>query len=116
MAGAALTKSKAFAVRIIKLYKFLRDEKQEYAISRQIVRSGTSIGANLAEAEYGITRREFATKLYIALKECAETAYWLELLHDTEYLADEQYESLDRDCQEIRRMLSAATKTIRQEQ
>ena len=101
-----------FAVRIVKLYQFLCDEKKEYTLSKQILRSGTSIGANLAEAESAISRKDFLSKLYIALKECSETLYWLELMKETEYLTEEQFQSLHRDCEELRKMLSSSTKTI----
>lgn len=105
-------KSKKFAVRIVRLYQYLSDEKHEYVLSKQILRSGTSIGANIAESECAISRRDFVAKLYIALKECMETLYWLDLLRDTEYITQEQYSSLEQDCQELRKMLSSATKTI----
>lgn len=105
-------KSKKFAVRIVNLYKFLCDEKKEFVLSKQILRSGTSIGANMAEAECAISRKDFLAKIYIALKECAETLYWLDLLHETEYITDIQYSSLQSDCEELRRMLSATTKTL----
>lgn len=108
-------KSKKFAVRIVRLYQFLSGEKREFVLSKQILRSGTSIGANLAEAECAISRKEFLAKIYIALKECAETLYWLELLHDTAYLTDEQFHSLACDCTELRKMLSSTTKTLREE-
>lgn len=81
-------------------------------MSKQLLRCGTSIGANLAEAECAISRKDFLSKVYIALKECAETKYWLEILHETDYLTDNQYESINGDCEEIRRMLSATTKTM----
>ena len=106
-------KSKRFAVRVVRLYNYLRDEKKEFVIAKQVLRSGTSIGANLAEAEYGYSRRDFANKLYVALKECAETLYWLELLHNTDYLSDKQYVDLKDDCDEIRKMLASATKTLK---
>ena len=107
-------KSKAFAVRIVRLLQFLQREKNEYTISKQLLRAGTSIGANLAEAEYAISRKEFQAKLYIALKETAETLYWLELLHQTDYLTQSQYSSLYEDAEELRKLLSSATKTIRE--
>ena len=81
-------------------------------LSKQILRSGTSIGANIAEARCAYSRKDFAAKIYIALKECAETIYWLELLHSTEYLTDEEYNSLHCDCETLRRMLSATTKHL----
>ena len=105
-------KSKRFAVRVVRLYNYLREEKKEYIIAKQVLRSGTSIGANIAEAEYGYSRRDFTSKLYVALKECAETLYWLELLYNTDYLNDKQYSDLRSDCDEIRKMLSSATKTL----
>ena len=105
-------KSKKFAVRIVRLYQYLSDENHVYVLSKQILRSGTSIGANIAESECAISRRDFVAKLYIALKECMETLYWLDLLRDTEYITQEQYSSLEQDCQELRKMLSSATKTI----
>lgn len=105
-------KSKKFAVRIVKLYKFLCNEKKEYILSKLILRSGTSIGANIAESECAISKKDFLSKLYIALKECVETIYWLDLLYDTDYLTDEQYKSLKSDCEELRKMLFSSTKTI----
>ncbi|MDD4279229.1 four helix bundle protein [Candidatus Sumerlaeota bacterium] len=111
--GMAKAKSKAFAIRIINLYKYLSTDKQEHVLSKQILRSGTSIGANIAEAEYAISRNEFLSKVYIALKECSETLYWLELLHDTAYLTEEQYTSLLADGTELKKILIATTKTMK---
>ena len=111
----ARDKSERFAVRIVKLYKFLCIEKNEYVLSKQILRSGTSIGANLAEAECAISRNDFISKVYIALKEESETLYWLRILIKTGYLTEAQYNSLYNDCEEIRKMLSSSTKTLRQE-
>ena len=105
-------KSKRFAVRIVKLYQFLCSEKKEYVLSKQVLRSGTSIGANLAEAETAISRKDFLSKVYIALKECSETLYWLELLKETEFLTQEQFDSVYHDCEELKKMLTATTKTI----
>lgn len=85
-------------------------------MSKQLLRSGTSIGANLAEAEYAISRNDFLSKLYIALKETSETLYWLRLLYNTDYLNVKQYESIYHDAEELRKMLSAATKTTREAQ
>lgn len=84
--NTAKYKSKKFAVRIVKLYKYLCDTKKEYVLSKQLLRSGTSIGANLEEAECAISKKDFLVKIYISLKECSETKYWLELLYETEYL------------------------------
>ena len=108
----AKAKSKRFAIRIVRLYQFLCDEKKEYVLSKQILRSGTSIGANLAEAEASSSRKDFLAKIYIALKECTETQYWLELLKETDYLTEGQFQSLNNDCEEIRKMLSSTTKTL----
>lgn len=106
-------KSKIFAVRIVKLYNHLKDSKKEYVLSKQLLRCGTSIGANIAEAECAISRKDFHAKMYIAYKECAETKYWLEVLHDSEYLTDYQYESIIHDCQEIYKLLASITKSIK---
>lgn len=105
-------KSKKFSVRIVNLYKYLCDKKNEYVLSKQILRSGTSIGANIAESKCAISKKDFLSKIYIALKESAETLYWLDLLYETEYITDSQYESLYADCEEIKKMLSSTTKTI----
>ena len=105
-------KSLRFAVRIVRLYQYLCEEKKEYVLSKQILRSGTSIGANLAEAETAISRKAFLSKIYIALKECSETLYWLELLKETDYLTEEQYRSMYAECEELRKMMSSSTKTI----
>ena len=107
-------KSKAFAVRIVRLYQYLQQEKKEFVLSKQLLRSGTSIGANIAEAEYAISRNEFQAKLYISLKETAETLYWLELLRRTDYLTQQQYDSLQADAEELRKLLSSSTKTIKE--
>ena len=110
--SAAGDKSKTFAVRIVKLYRFLCDEKKELVLSRQLLRSGTSIGANLAESECAISRNDFLAKVYIALKETSETQYWLELLYKTDYLSQNQFESLAKDAEELRKMLSATARTM----
>ena len=104
-------KSKKFAVRIVNLYKYLCNDKKEYVLSKQILRSETSIGANIAEAECGISKKDFLSKIYIALKECVETIYWLDLLYETGYIDERMYLSMKSDCDELRRMLSATTKT-----
>jgi four helix bundle protein len=110
----SLEKSYTFALRIIKLYKHLKDKKQEFVLSKQILRSGTSIGANLSESKYAISKNDFLSKVYIALKECAETEYWLNLLKDSDYITQKQFDSIIKDCEEIGKMLSATTKTIKQ--
>ncbi len=106
------TKSRNFAIRIIKLYQTLRTEKKEYILSNQILKSGTSIGANIAESECAFSKKDFLAKVYIALKECNETLYWLDLLHETGYLTEDGFRSLWMDCNELRKMLSATTKTV----
>ena len=106
-------KSKRFAVRMIRLYQYLRNEKKEYVLSKQLLRSGTSIGANLAEARFASSRNDFAAKQYIALKETSETIYWLDLLYETDYLTREQYDSILKDAEELRRLLTTSTKTLR---
>ena len=108
----AKNKSRRYAVRIVNLYKYLCESKKEYVLSKQILRSGTSIGANLAEAECAISRNDFLSKIYVALKECAETLYWLDLLHSTNYLTDAEFESLYMECDEIKKILSSTTKTM----
>lgn len=105
-------KSKKFAVRIVNLYKYLCDEKKEFILSKQILRSGTSIGANIAESECAISEKDFLSKIYIALKECAETIYWLDLLFETDYLSETEYNSIKSDCDELRKMMSSTTKTM----
>ena len=107
-------KSLAFAKRIVRVYQYLCEEKREFVMSKQILRSGTSIGANVSEAQYGSSRRDFCNKLYIALKECAETLYWLELLYSCEYLTEKEYSSLFSDCEELLKMLTSITKTIKE--
>ena len=106
-------KSRKFAIRIIKLYKYLSEEKKEFVLAKQILRSGTSIGANLAEAETAISKKDFLSKTYVALKECSETLYWLDLLHETAYLTDAMFHSIYQDGEELKRMLTATTKTLK---
>ena len=104
-------KSKAFALRIIKLYNYLKVTHNEFVLSKQILLAGTSIGANIAEAEFAISTKDFLSKLYIALKEAAETKYWLDLLNDAEYITKEQFDSINSDCEEIIKLLTSITKT-----
>lgn len=107
------TKCLDFSIRIAKLYTFLCEEKKEFVFSKQILRSGTSIGANLAEAQYGISKKDFYAKTYIALKETAETMYWLEVLHRAQYLSDKEFQSLFNDCEEIKKLFVTITKTTK---
>lgn len=112
--NVVLKKSMDFAVRIVRLYQYLCDEKKEYVMSKQLLRSGTSIGANAHEANDAISRSDFLNKMYISLKECSETLYWLTLLHKTDYLNDAEYASIQKDCNELRQILSSITKSTRE--
>lgn len=103
-------KSFDFAVRIVRLYEYLSTEKKEYVMSNQILRSGTSIGANIREAGRGQSSADFAAKLSIALKEADETLFWLELLKKTQYLDEKLGDSLQKDCEELIRILVSITK------
>ncbi len=107
------TKSKSYAIEIIKLYQYLLNTEKESVLSKQILRSGTSIGANIAESEYAISEKDFLNKLYVALKECNETLYWLDLLYESEYIDKTSYITLYKRCSEIKRILSSSTKTIK---
>ena len=109
-----LNKSLHFAARIVKLYQFLCKDKKEHVISKQIIRSGTSIGANANEAVYGVSKAEFISKLQISLKETAETECWLRLLVLSNYLTETEGKSLLDDCLEIKRILIASLKTARE--
>ena len=106
-----LSKSLQFAARIVKLYQYLTKEKHETVISKQIIRSGTSIGANANEAIYGVSKSDFIAKLQISLKETAETEYWLRLLVMSEYLSEPEGQSMIADCLEIKRILVSTLKT-----
>ena len=106
-------KSKAFAIRIIRLYQFLTTEKKEYILSKQLLRCGTSIGANVREGIFGQSKPDFHTKMTIALKEAGETEYWLELLYETDYLTVEQFNSITSDCKEVLKILIAITKATK---
>ena len=103
-----------FAVRIVKLHKYLVKEKKETIISKQIIRSGTSIGANANEAVYGVSKADFIAKLQISLKETAETEYWLRLLILSEYIAEQEGNSLLSDCLEIKRILVSTLNTAKE--
>lgn len=102
-----------FAVRIVNLCKFLREEKNEFNISNQLFRSGTSIGANMAEAQAAISKRDFIAKAYIALKESRETIYWITLLYRTQEIVEKQYLSIFHDAEELRKLLTSITMTAR---
>ena len=109
--SVVVDKSKRFGVRIIMLYRELCRQYHEYDLFRQFLRSGTSIGANIAEAECALSKRDFVAKMYVSFKECAETAYWLELLHESGYIDDKDFIMISDECSELKRMLSAITKT-----
>ena len=109
-----IDKSITFAARIIKLNQHLTKDKKEYIISKQIIRSGTSIGANINEASYGQSRADFIAKMHIALKETAETEYWLKLLTLSEYITEEMSKSLLNDCIELKRLLIASINTAKE--
>ena len=108
-----IDKSIAFAARIVKLNQYLTKNKKETVISKQIIRSGTSIGANINEANYGQSKADFVSKMHIALKETAETEYWLRLLILSEYILEKEGESLLNDCLEIKRILVATLNTAK---
>jgi four helix bundle protein len=111
--NTALYKSKRLAIKIVNLYKYLSQGQKEFVLSKQLLRSGTSIGANLAEAECAQSKRDLLAKLYISFKECSEIIYWLELLLETEFITDNEFKAIMPDCIELRKMLSASTKTLR---
>ena len=106
-------KSLAFSVRIVNLHKYLSNVKKEYVISKQVYKSGTSIGANIAEAQRAQSTADFVSKMKIALKEANETEYWLELLFETDCISEETYRQLSYDCVAIRRMLVSSVTTLK---
>ncbi|MBR4865437.1 MAG: four helix bundle protein [Clostridia bacterium] len=113
MENAVVTKSFQFAVRIVKLCRYLQTEKKEYTLSDQLLRSGTSIGANVEEAQQGTSRADFTFKLTIALKEASESDYWLRLLRASDYLTEEEFSSVYADCKELERLLTSIVKSAR---
>jgi len=106
-----LDKSKCFAVRIVRLSQYLQNNKQEFTLSKQLLRSGTSIGANIREGTQAVSRPDFINKLSIALKESVETEYWLELLYETEYLSCSEFQSIYSDNQELTKLLTSIINT-----
>lgn len=106
-------KSYAFALRIIKLYQYLSSENKEYVLSRQVLRSGTAIGALISEAKFGQSKADFISKMNIALKEANETDYWLSLLKDSGYINEKQYKSLNKEINELISMLVSTVKTLK---
>ena len=108
-----IDKSLVFAARIVKLHDFLIKNRKGLTIAKQLIRSGTSIGANINEANYGQSPADFITKMHIALKETAETEYWIKLLHLAEYIDDKMFNSLLEDCIELKRLLVASLNTAK---
>lgn len=109
--GVVYDKSMEFAIRIVNLYKHLVTDRQEHVMSKQLLRCGTSIGANLSESEYAISKKDFLAKINISLKECNETQYWLQLLQHTGFLKNNEYESINNDCIELLKLLISISKT-----
>ena len=104
-------KSYQFSIRIVRLCQFLQKNKKEFVLSKQVLRSGTAVGALIREAEFGQSKADFTSKMSIALKEANETDYWLSLLMDTDYISESQFLSLQPDCKELIAMLVATVKT-----
>lgn len=113
-ANVLYEKSYAFAVRVVKAYQFLSAEKREYVLLKQLLRCGTSIGANVTEANGAISDADFSAKISIAYKECLETKYWLNLLHDTDFITPKMFESMFTDADELGKMLFTALRSTRQ--
>lgn len=107
-------KSKKFAVRIINTLKYLQTEKKEFVLSKQMLRSGTAIGALIKESEFAQSRKDFLNKLYVALKEANENQYWIELLFETEYITKTEFDSLSTDCLELLKLLVSITKKLKE--
>ena len=114
MEKAIQEKSFRFAVRIVNLCKYLQKEQKEFTLSKQVLRSGTSIGANVAEAQQAQSRADFISKLNLSLKEAYETNYWLRLLYETQYLSKNAFESIIADCTEIEKLLISIIKTTKE--
>ena len=110
------TKSYSFALRIIRMARFLREEKQEFILSKQALRSGTAIGALIRESEFAQSNADFINKLSIALKETNETDYWLSLLFDSDYIDNKSFESMSIDCDELMALLISSIKTVKNNQ
>ncbi len=107
------TKSKAFAIRIVKMSRHLQEERHEYVLSRQVLRSGTSIGSNVRESKNAQSTADFISKLEIALKESDETEYWLEILYETNYINKEEFDSMVAENKELTAMLTSIIKTTK---
>lgn len=113
--NAVFQNSYAFAIRIVKAFQFLNKEKKEFVLAKQLLRSGTSIGANICEANGGISKADFSAKMSIAYKECLEAKYWLHLLKDTEFINDKMFDSIYRDAEELSKLLFAIIRKSRLE-
>ncbi|MEN9523761.1 MAG: hypothetical protein RL065_2138 [Bacteroidota bacterium] len=109
-----LEKSFSYAVRVTKMYQYLTKEKKEFVLSKQVLRSGTSVGANVEEAIGGFSKADFNAKMSIAYKECRETLYWLRLLKETEYIDDKIFNSMFNEAEELRKILASIVKTIKE--
>ena len=114
MQNVVVEKSLEFAIRVVKLFQFLEREKKEFVLSKQLLRSGTSIGANIREAIQGFSKKDFTAKMSVALKEASETEYWLEILYKTDYLSVKEYESIMADCAELNKILISIVKQSRE--
>ena len=113
MNNIIVDKSFKFAVRIVNLYKYLNAQKKEFVMAKQLLRCGTSIGANVSEAQNAQSTADFLSKLNIALKETTETKYWLRLLRETDYLTQEQFQSLYKDSTELEKLLVSIVKAVK---
>ena len=113
MENVIAAKSYAFAIRIINLYKFLNTEKKEFVLSKQVLKSGTAIGALVREAEHAQSKADFLNKMNIALKEANETEYWLTLLKDTGYIQQAEFDSIIKDCEEVLKLLVSIVKSTK---
>lgn len=114
MRNGIAAKSLAFAIRAVKLYKHLSEQKKEFVLSKQLLRSGTAVGALVREAEHAQSKADFLHKMNIALKEANETLYWLVLLKETDYISDEEFQSIYTDAEELVKMLASIVKTTKQ--
>ena len=114
MAGAIQDKSRDFAIRIVKCYKYLTEQQKEWVLSKQLLRCGTSIGANTRESRNAQSRLDFLSKINVALKEADETEYWLDIIHASGYIDDVMYESLEKDCSELVALLVSIIKKLKE--
>ncbi len=112
--NVVVVKSFNFAIKVVKIYQFLVNEKKEFVLSKQFLRCGTSIGANIEEAEGGLSRKDFSAKMGIAYKEARETKYWLKLLKETGYISNSEFNSLIKDCEELLKLLYQIIKTSKE--